>query len=65
MLEESSISTDMNTRNQWSYYQILECHGPLRPSGCAYGIKIAFEQEQIVLCSISHVTMKHTLAISL
>jgi len=40
-------------------------HGPLGPSGYAYGVKIPLEQEELVLCSISHLTMKHTLAINL
>jgi len=38
---------------------------PLGPFGYAYSVKITFEQEERVLCSISHLTMKHALVISL
>jgi len=34
----------------------------MTPSGYACGVKIAFEQEDLVLCSISHFTIKHTLS---
>jgi len=37
----------------------LEEHGSLGPPGYAYGFKITFQQEELVLCSISHLTMKH------
>jgi len=45
--------------------KILGEHGPLGPPGYAYGVKIDFEQEELVLRSIWHLTMKHTLTISL
>jgi len=44
---------------------MLKIWGDMAPPGYAYGVKIAFEQEELVLCSLSHSTMKHTLAISL
>jgi len=44
---------------------LLWGYDPLHPSGYTYGVQMAFEQEELVLCSISQLTMKHTLVISL
>jgi len=45
--------------------QTLRGKGVQGSSRCAYSVEIAFEQEKLVLCLISHLTIKHTPEITL